>query len=211
VRDLPQKQAHTRAWVSLRHRLHETLVESGTRGIERLQSLPKMSELVTNIRSHTRDTRSSGKTGEPLGHLRRDGVPPARRLYEGTGCVKRLSSSALRGKRVINGPFEVSSTSHGTGAAADVLSVSDDMIHGAQKRDENGGEHHASDAEKGQLKDAADYLDFLSSEFMVRLDSGGGGPELRRQSRWKRSFEQALEKRRRKQEKSDEFFEIYRQ
>lgn len=50
VRDLNQNQKHTRSWVSLRHRLHETLVESGTRGIERLQSLPKMSELVTTIR-----------------------------------------------------------------------------------------------------------------------------------------------------------------
>lgn len=49
-RDLAQSEQRPRSWVSLRHRLHETLVESGTRGIERLQSLPKMSELVTTMR-----------------------------------------------------------------------------------------------------------------------------------------------------------------
>lgn len=38
--------------MSLRHRLHEALVESGEKHVERVQSLPKMSELVTTIRSN---------------------------------------------------------------------------------------------------------------------------------------------------------------
>lgn len=46
---------------------------------------------------HTRRWTRAG--GEPTEHLRRNGVPPARWLYEGVGSVKRLSSSSLRGKR----------------------------------------------------------------------------------------------------------------
>lgn len=37
--------------------------------------------------------------GEPIERLRRNRVPPARRLYEGVGSVKKLSSSELIGKR----------------------------------------------------------------------------------------------------------------
>lgn len=58
-------------------------------------------------------------------------------------------------------------------------------------------------------KDVTDYLNFLSSEFMMRLGSGGV-THARRQSLWKRNFEDALERRNQKQARSDEFFEIYR-
>lgn len=40
--------------MSLRHRLHEALVESGEKQLERVKSLPKMSELVMNIREEVR-------------------------------------------------------------------------------------------------------------------------------------------------------------
>lgn len=74
----------------------------------------------------------------------------------------------------------------------------------------NGGENQLSDGEAEKKRDAADYLDFLSSEFMARLNSAGDAHAQRRQSRWKRDFEHALDKRKRKQARSDEFFEIYR-
>lgn len=74
----------------------------------------------------------------------------------------------------------------------------------------NGGEHQLSDGEAEKKRDAADYLDFLSSEFMTRLNSGRDAHAQRRQSQWKRSFEHALDRRKQKQARSDEFFEIYR-
>lgn len=40
--------------MSLRRRLDEALVESGERQIERVKSLPKMSELVTAVRDGVR-------------------------------------------------------------------------------------------------------------------------------------------------------------
>ena len=74
----------------------------------------------------------------------------------------------------------------------------------------SGAEHELSDGEAERKRDAADYLDFLSSEFMARLNSAGDAHEQRRQSQWKRDFENALDKRKQKQARSDEFFEIYR-
>lgn len=64
--------------------------------------------------------------------------------------------------------------------------------------------------EAEKKRNAADYLDFLSSEFMTRLNSAGDAHAQRRQSQWKRSFEHALDRRKQKQARSDEFFEIYR-
>lgn len=40
--------------MSLRHRLHEALVESGEKHMERVKSLPKMSELVATTRNNVR-------------------------------------------------------------------------------------------------------------------------------------------------------------
>lgn len=77
------------------------------------------------------------------------------------------------------------------------------------QRGGNGANRRPSEGEADRKKDAADYLDFLSSEFMTRLGSGGRS-DARRQSQWKRSFEDALERRKQKQARSDEFFEIYR-
>lgn len=74
----------------------------------------------------------------------------------------------------------------------------------------SGVERQLSDGEAEKKRDAADYLDFLSSEFMTHLNSAGDAHEQRRQSQWKRDFENALNKRKRKQARSDEFFEIYR-
>eukprot|EP00752_Nemacystus_decipiens_P012656 g11210.t1 len=171
-----------------------------------------MSELVTTTRNNAMDTRPSTRIGgEPIEGLRRDGVPPARRLYEGIGSVKRLSSSALRGKRIISGPFgeEVSSHALATGAA-DSANTSD-LAPQTDRGSGNGVENRQlSDGEAEKRKDAADYLDFLSSEFMARLHSAGDAHERRRRSQWKRDFEYALDKRKRKQARSDEFFEIYR-
>ncbi|CBJ26841.1 hypothetical protein Esi_0048_0045 [Ectocarpus siliculosus] len=100
VGDLMRTKSHARSWVSLRHNLHEALVESGEKGVERMQSLPKMSELVVTMKDNAQHTRRWTRMGgEPIEHLRRNGVPPARWLYEGLGSVKRLSSSSLRGKR----------------------------------------------------------------------------------------------------------------
>lgn len=52
VGDLMRTKSHARSWVSLRHNLHEALVESGEKGFERMQSLPKMSELVTTMKDN---------------------------------------------------------------------------------------------------------------------------------------------------------------
>jgi len=62
----------------------------------------------------------------------------------------------------------------------------------------NSDEHQPSDGEAA-----------LSSEFMTRLNSAGDA-QSRRKSQWKRSFEGALDRRKQKQARSDEFFEIYR-
>eukprot|EP00903_Cladosiphon_okamuranus_P018800 g17294.t1 len=169
-----------------------------------------MSELVTTIRNKAMDTRPSNRPGgEPIVRLRRDGVPPARRLYEGIGSVKRLSSSALRGKRIISGPFGEEVTPHGAATAVAGLLHDSDLSPGPGKGCGSGVERHLSDGETEQKRDTADYLDFLSSEFMTRLNPAGHAHEQRR-SQWKRDFEIALDKRRRKQARSDEFFEIYR-
>ncbi|CAM9856836.1 unnamed protein product, partial [Ectocarpus fasciculatus] len=139
-------------------------------------------------------------------HLRRNGVPPARWLYEGVGSVKRLSSSSLRGKRIITGPFGDAAMSDSATASLDLKDS--DSTHGIDEGGRSTG-NRSSDEETEQKKDAANFLDFLASEFMTRLDSGGNA-HARRQSKWKRSFEVALGRWKKKQARSDEFFEIYR-
>ncbi|CAM9285636.1 unnamed protein product [Ectocarpus sp. 4 AP-2014] len=208
VGDLMRTKSHARSWVSLRHNLHEALVESGEKGIERMQSLPKMSELVATMKDNAQHTRGWTRVGgEPIEHLRRNGVPRARWLYEGLGSVKRLSSSSLRGKRIITGPFGDEAASVSAAASLDLLKDSD-STHGI---DAGGGKtgNPSSGDETEQKKDVANFLDFLASEFMTRLDSGRNA-HARRQSKWKRSFEVALERWQQKQARSDEFFEIYR-
>lgn len=72
-----------------------------------------------------------------------------------------------------------------------------------------GSENKSDDDETDEKKqDTADYLDFLSSAFMERLSSSEASK--RREWQWKRSFEETLERRRQKQARTDEFFEIYR-
>lgn len=44
--------------MSLRHRLHVALVESGEKQLERVKSLPKMSELVMVVRDEVRPNSS---------------------------------------------------------------------------------------------------------------------------------------------------------
>ncbi|CAM9479455.1 unnamed protein product, partial [Ectocarpus sp. 13 AM-2016] len=208
VGDLMRTKSDARSWVSLRHNLHEALVESGEKGIERMQSLPKMSELVATMKDNAQHTRRWTRVGgEPIEYLRRNGVPPARWLYEGLGSVKRLSPSSLRGKRIITGPFGDEAASVSVTASLD-LPKDPDSTHGTDAGGGNTGNPSSGD-ETEQKKDTADFLDFLASEFMTRLDSGRNA-HARRQSTWKRSFEVALDRWQQKQARSDEFFEIYR-
>lgn len=57
----PGGEGNGRTWTSLRHRLHETLVESGEKHMERVQSLPKMSQLVMTIRNNVSRTKQYTK------------------------------------------------------------------------------------------------------------------------------------------------------
>lgn len=73
------------------------------------------------------------------------------------------------------------------------------------------GDHHqpsAKDSENNSA-DTPDYLNIMTSEFMDRLFSEG--KSRRRASQREREFEEALERQKQKQARSDEFFDIYRQ
>ena len=76
------------------------------------------------------------------------------------------------------------------------------------RREEKVDECQPPDGDTEEEMDAADYLDFLSSAFMSRIYSG---EKVKRcDFLRKRGFEDALERRRQKQSRIDDFFEIYR-
>lgn len=69
-------------------------------------------------------------------------------------------------------------------------------------------EHSCTEGDAVQENDTADYLNFLSSEFMARFSAAI--TSRRRESELKRTFEETLKRRLQKQARSDEFFQIYR-